>query len=67
MLGMAVLTGGKAAASVRQTVTNTPDAVREKFAGIYKLVSYAPHGSNPAGRIYYESSRKHGGYALSSR
>lgn len=54
MLGMTVLTGGETVSFARQTVTNTPDAARAKFAGIYKLVIYAPYGSNPTGRIYYD-------------
>ena len=44
LLGMAVLGRGQA----------TPDSARAKFAGIYRLVAYAPYGSDPAGRIYYD-------------
>jgi hypothetical protein len=35
-------------------ITNTPQSSRDKFAGMYKLVIYRPHGDNPIGRIYYD-------------
>ncbi len=54
MFGLAALAGGKPAPLRSQTVTHTTDAQRAQFAGIYKLVVYAPYGSNPTGRIYYD-------------
>lgn len=35
-------------------IASTPQAVRDKFAGTYKLVEYQPHGGNPRGRIHYD-------------
>jgi len=33
---------------------DTPLSVRRKFAGLYTLVKYRPHGDVPRGRIYYD-------------
>jgi hypothetical protein len=41
-------------------ITSTPAAAREKFAGIYALVIYQPHGDNPVGRIYYDRAGRMG-------
>ncbi len=37
-----------------QNLITTPASAREKFAGVYKLIVYAPHGPNPGGRIQYD-------------
>ncbi len=38
----------------RQIAIPTPASARERFAGTYKLIVYAPHGMNPGGRIQYD-------------
>jgi hypothetical protein len=54
MFPLATLAGLQAPATTGRETIATPGSARERFAGMYKLVSFAPHGASPMGRIYYD-------------
>ena len=52
--GFAQGPGSNARPRPGHTFIQTPPPVRQKFAGLYTLSRYAPHGDRPRGRIYYD-------------
>jgi hypothetical protein len=76
ILGIAALGGvgvsaqrgrGNIDPSLLTPVTSTPPGVREKFAGLWRLVSYASHGDHPSGRVFYDTKGNMTGQLLPVR